>query len=62
MSLKIITFLGAAPATFTTTYAFKDSNGDEIKYEGRVFSEALRQFCNYDSMLVCVTEKAKAVN
>jgi len=62
MSLKIITFLGAAPATFTTTYAFKDSKGDEIKYEGRVFSEALRQFCNYDSMLVCVTEKAKAVN
>ena len=62
MSLKIITFLGAGPATFTTTYAFKDKNGEEKKYEGKVFSEALRQFCDYDSMLVCVTEKAKAVN
>lgn len=62
MSLKIITFLGAAPATFTTTYAFKDKNGEEKKYDGKVFSEALRQFCDYDSMLVCVTEKAKTVN
>ncbi|NJM59798.1 MAG: hypothetical protein HC849_05700 [Oscillatoriales cyanobacterium RU_3_3] len=61
MSLKIITFLGAAPATFTTTYALKDNNGEEQKYDGKVFSEALRQFCNYDLMLVCVTEKAKAV-
>ena len=62
MSIKIITFLGAAPATFTTTYAFKDKNGEEKKYEGKVFSEALRQFCDYNSMLVCVTEKAKALN
>jgi len=62
MSQKIITFLGAAPATFTTTYAFKDKNGEEKKYEGKVFSEALRQFCEYDSMLVCLTEKAKTVN
>lgn len=62
MSQKIITFLGAGPATSTTTYAFKDKNGEEKKYEGKVFSEALRQFCDYDSMLVCVTEKAKAVN
>ena len=62
MSLKIITFLGAAPPTFTTTYIFKDKNGDEKKYDGKVFPEALRQFCNYDLMLVCVTEKAKAVN
>lgn len=62
MSQKIITFLGAGSATSTTTYAFKDKNGEEKKYEGKVFSEALRQFCKYDSMLVCVTEKAKAVN
>ncbi|MCL1475013.1 TIGR02221 family CRISPR-associated protein [Argonema antarcticum] len=65
MSLKIITFLGAAPATFTTTYAFKDRNGKETKYDGKVFPEALRQFCGedkYDLMLVCLTEKAKTVN
>lgn len=62
MSLKIITFLGAGSATFTTTYAFKDSSGEVQKYDGKVFSEALRQFCNYDLMLVCVTEKAKTVN
>lgn len=62
MSTKIITFLGAASATFTTTYAFKDQNGQEQKYDGKVFPEALRQFCEYDSMLVCITEKAKTVN
>jgi CRISPR-associated DxTHG motif protein len=62
MRIKIITFLGATPATFTTTYIFKDKNGDDKKYDGKVFTEALRQFCEYDSMLVCVTEKAKAVN
>lgn len=62
MSLKIITFLGAGSATSTTTYAFKDENGKEQKYDGNVFPEALRQFCEYDLMLVCVTEKAKAVN
>src|SRR6476661_2069427 len=62
MSIKIITFLGATPATFTTTYIFKDKNGEQKKYEGKVFTEALRQFFNYDLMLVCVTEKAKAVN
>ncbi len=62
MSLKIITFLGATPATSTTTYIFKEKNGDEKKYNGKVFTEALRQFCKYDSILVCVTEKAKAVN
>jgi CRISPR-associated DxTHG motif protein len=62
MSLKILTFLGATPATSITTYIFKEKNGDEKKYDGKVFTEALRQFCKYDLMLVCVTEKAKAVN
>jgi CRISPR-associated Csx2 family protein len=65
MSRKIITFLGAAPATSTTIYAFKDENGGEKKYDGKVFPEALRQFYGedkYDLMLVCLTEKAKAVN
>jgi CRISPR-associated Csx2 family protein len=72
MSLRIISFLGVSPALGTperpaklTTYAFKDENGDEKTYDGYVFPEALRQFCGpdkYDSMLVCVTEKAKAAN
>ncbi len=69
MSRKIITFLGAIPAHGTperpmqpTTYAFKDENGVEKRYDGYVFPEALRQFCDYDLMLVCLTEKAKAVN
>lgn len=69
MSRKIITFLGAIPARGTperpmqpTTYAFKNHNGAEQKYDGYVFPEALKQFCQYDSMLVCLTEKAKTVN
>ena len=69
MSRKIITFLGAIPALGTpekpmkpTTYAFKDNNGEEQKYDGYTFPEALRQFCQYDSMLVCVTAKAKTAN
>jgi len=49
---KIITFLGkyASP----TTYSYKDK-----LYVGKVFAEALRQFCEYDTMLVCVTQEAK---
>ncbi len=51
---KIITFLGERGA-LQTTYTH---NGNS--YIGGVFAEALRQFCDYDEMLVCVTEKAKA--
>lgn len=50
---KIITFLGDRGA-LQTTYSY---NGN--LYVGGVFAEALRQFCQYDTMLVCVTEKAK---
>lgn len=50
---KIITFLGKSPKE--TIYSYKDNT-----YKGQVFAEALRQFCEYDSMLVCVTEEAKA--
>ncbi|MBR8832958.1 MAG: TIGR02221 family CRISPR-associated protein [Stigonema ocellatum SAG 48.90 = DSM 106950] len=50
---KIITFLGDRGA-LQTTYSYKDN-----LYTGGVFAEALRQFCEYDIMLVCVTEKAK---
>ncbi|MEI2583903.1 TIGR02221 family CRISPR-associated protein [Scytonema sp. PRP1] len=50
---KIITFLGDRGA-LQTTYIYKDN-----LYIGGVFAEALRQFCEYDMMLVCVTEKAK---
>ncbi|MEH2295177.1 TIGR02221 family CRISPR-associated protein [Nostoc sp.] len=49
---QIITFLGLYPRE--TTYSFKGKT-----YKGEVFAEALRQFCEYDSMLVCVTNEAK---
>lgn len=49
---KIITFLGIQAKK--TTYSFEGKN-----YDGEVFAEALHQFCNYDSMLVCVTSEAK---
>jgi CRISPR-associated DxTHG motif protein len=48
----IITFLGIQAKK--TTYNFEGKN-----YEGEVFAEALHQFCDYDSMLVCVTSEAK---
>jgi CRISPR-associated DxTHG motif protein len=51
--VNIITFLGDRGA-LQTTYTH---NGKE--YIGRVFAEALRQFCEYDTMLVCVTERAR---
>ncbi|MBN3873706.1 TIGR02221 family CRISPR-associated protein [Nostoc sp. JL33] len=49
---QIITFLGLYPRE--TTYSFEGKT-----YKGEVFAEAIRQFCNYDSMLVCVTSEAK---
>ena len=49
----IITFLGDRGAV-ETTYGIQCQ-----KYVGRVFAEALRQFCEYDRMLVCVTHKAR---
>jgi CRISPR-associated DxTHG motif protein len=49
---KIITFLGVRP--LETTYAYSGKN-----YHGRVFAEALRQFVNYDQMLVCTTDEAR---
>lgn len=52
---KIITFLGKYPKE--TTYSYGDNT-----YTGKVFAEALHQFCQYDSMLVCVTEEAKATS
>jgi len=50
---KIITFLG----TFAkpTTYSYQDQ-----LYTGKLFAEALHQFCDYDQMLVCTTEEAKS--
>ncbi|AHJ29709.1 TIGR02221 family CRISPR-associated protein [Nodularia spumigena CS-584] len=48
----IITFLGIQAKK--TTYSFEGEN-----YDGEVFAEAIHQFCNYDSMLVCVTSEAK---
>lgn len=51
--INIITFLGDRGA-LQTTYTH---NGKE--YVGGVFAEALRQFCEYDTMLVCVTERAR---
>ncbi len=50
---KIITFLGERGA-MQTTYIHKNNT-----YIGGVFAEALLQFCNFDMMLVCVTDKAK---
>ncbi|MEH2379888.1 MAG: TIGR02221 family CRISPR-associated protein [Nostoc sp.] len=49
---QIITFLGINAKE--TIYSFEGKN-----YKGKVFAEALRQFCDYDSMLVCVTTEAK---
>lgn len=47
----IITFLGnrALPTTY---------RHNEQDYKGNVFAEALRQFTDYDLMLVCTTEEA----
>lgn len=50
---RIITFLGDRGAV-PTNYEF---NG--LVYSGGVFAEALRQFCEFDDMLVCVTKKAR---
>jgi len=50
---KIITFLGRYPKL--TAYQF----GDKI-YSGQVFAEAMRQFLEFDEMLVFVTDEAKA--
>lgn len=49
---QIITFLGLNAKE--TIYSFEGKN-----YKGNVFAEAIRQFCDYDSMLVCVTSEAK---
>lgn len=53
MTQRIITFLGDRGAV-PTDYEFNGS-----VYRGSVFAEALRQFCHFDDMLVCVTAKAK---
>ncbi len=50
---KIITFLGTG-GPFTTTYRF-----DGKDYSGGVFAQALKEFCPFDEMLVCVTPKAE---
>lgn len=50
---KLITFLGKRPQR--TAYSF---NGQT--YQGQVFAEALRQFADFDEMLVFTTEEAKA--
>jgi CRISPR-associated DxTHG motif protein len=49
---RIITFLGIQAKK--TTYSFEGKN-----YDGEVFAEALHKFCDYESMLVCVTKDAK---
>lgn len=49
---QIITFLGLYPRE--TTYSFEGRT-----YKGEVFAEVIHQFCEYDSMLVCVTDEAK---
>lgn len=51
--INIITFLGDRGA-LQTTYIH-----NQKEYVGGVFAEALRQFCEYDTMLVCVTERAR---
>ncbi|AIE73560.1 MULTISPECIES: TIGR02221 family CRISPR-associated protein [unclassified Synechocystis] len=51
--IKIITFLGDRGG-LDTIYQHQGKN-----YRGQVFAEALHQFCTYDAMLVCVTDKAK---
>lgn len=50
---KIITFLGDR-GPLETTYLHQGQ-----PYTGGVFAEALRQFCDYHVMLVCVTEAAR---
>jgi len=50
---KIITFLGKYPKQ--TDYLF-----DGKVYSGQVFAEAMRQFLEFDEMLVFVTQEAKA--
>jgi CRISPR-associated DxTHG motif protein len=49
---KIITFLGRRP--LPTQYDFKGR-----LFSGRVFAEALRQFEDFDEMLVCLTPEAR---
>jgi CRISPR-associated DxTHG motif protein len=49
---KIITFLGTTARQTIYRYQEKD-------YVGEVFAQALREFCQYDTMLVCVTDLAK---
>ena len=49
---KLITFLGKYPKQ--TTYLY---NGQT--YQGQVFAEALRQFTDFDQMLVFTTDEAK---
>jgi len=49
---KIITFLGKYPNL--TTYEYQGKT-----YTGQVFAEALRQFVQFDQMLVFVTDEAK---
>lgn len=49
---KIITFLGAFARL--TQYSFQGET-----YEGEVFAQALQQFCEYDTMLVCLTDLAR---
>ena len=49
---QIITFLGTIIKP--TTYRL-----GEIDYIGRVFAEALREFVEFDRMLVCATERAR---
>lgn len=53
MQKVIITFLGDRGA-LETKYCIQGRY-----YLGRVFAEALHQFCEYDRMLVCVTAKAR---
>jgi CRISPR-associated DxTHG motif protein len=48
----IITFLGVFPKL--TIYQHHGKS-----YEGEVFAQALRQFCQFERMLVCVTEEAE---
>ena len=50
---KVITFLGTNPRS--TQYSL----GDQI-YTGDVFAQALRQFLEFDQMLVFVTERARS--
>jgi CRISPR-associated DxTHG motif protein len=58
---KIITFLGVnlqrdrdTKALTATTYRHNDQD-----YKGFVFAQALYQFCEFDEMLVCMTDKAR---